>query len=643
MVLRARVLCLSALLVLPLLTVGCATHPARWSSGGDTDGEIYRESSADVVNRAPAAMALPQATSGPGTLSPKDQRQTAGELVDDLYLRTQADYHFTLAESHSLDGEAQRAIEGYKLTLVYDPKSPVVHLRLAAEYVKQGLVSEAIEQAKTALEHDPKFEDAYLLLGGLYSALRMYDDALKQYRTVIKLNPENTEAPMFIGALLAEQKKFAEAADYFERLAKSPDNPQAHLAWYYLGRVRLEENPKKNTPRAESAFRESLISKPSYTDALLALGQLLEGSGRLPQAQQLYQGFQEKHGPSEDVAQELARLYLQAKDYNRAFEQLALVEAADSADINVKAKMAFILIEQQRYPEAILRLEEVLSLEPSSDKARFYLGAIYEETKDYRSAIAQFKKVPPVSSYYKESVVHAAYLHKLLGEIDSGIAAIEEGLKAVDDHPQFYALYASLLDESRQYNKAVTMLADAVERFPNHAELHFYLGNMQDRTGDKDRALVTMKRVLSLDADHVAALNFIAYSYAETGQNLEEAERMIRKAIELSPSDGYILDTLGWVLFKRGKGAEAVRVLEAALKLQPSESVIAEHLGDAYYLMQMPDRAKKFYQRAAENESNVAQVEKIRAKIVSIDRQIQQTKALSAEDTARRPASLGSP
>ncbi len=598
----------SALFLMSTVLLSCATGPSQ--SGG-----YFRESATDVINRAPASMSVPN---------------------DATHSRTQADYHFSLAESYSLEGDTARAIEEYKLTLVYDSQAPQVRLRLATEYVKQGLISEAMEQAKSAIEIDRKNVEAHILLGGLYSALRMYEDALKEYRLVLGIDKENVEAPLFIGALLAEQKRYPEAAQEFEKLAKNTGNPNAHVAWYYLGRVRLEENRSKNTNKAEAAFQQALAVKGGYTEASLALGQLFEGSGRREKAMTMYKAFQEKHGPSSAIAEELSRMYIEDKNYPKAFEQLTVIESSDPNDLNVKAKMAFILIEEQKFQEAIVRLEEVLALEPASDKIRFYLGAVYEEIKDYKSAISHFQKVPSASSYFAESVIHTAYLHKLLGDMNKAVATIEQGIREKDDHPPFYALYASLLDDQKEYKKAAEMLEGAVKRFPDHAQLHFFLGNMQERLGMKDATIASMKKVIALDKDHVQALNFLAYSYADSGRELAEAERLVRRAIELQPNDGYILDTLGWVLFKRGQFSEAIRTLEAAYKIQPNESVIAEHLGDAYYHQQMPEKAKRLYMRAMETESNVANVEKIRIKLTAIENQLQ---TFTSEEAVRKPAS----
>jgi tetratricopeptide (TPR) repeat protein len=454
---------------------------------------------------------------------------------------------------------------------------------------------------------------------------------------VLDLDKENSEAPLFIGALLAEQKKYPEAAIEFEKLAKNPNNQNAHVAWYYLGRVRLEENKGKNVAKAEAAFLQALAAKGGYTEAELALGALYENSSRREKAITHYKAFQEKFGPNSSVAEDLSRLFIEDKNYREAFDQLAIIEQADPSDVNVKAKMAFILIEEMRFPEAIVRLEQVLAIEPSSDKIRFYLGAVYEEVKDYRAAIAHFRKVPTASSYFPEAVIHSSYLHKLLGELPKAVATIEDGIRQKEDHAPFYALYASLLDDQKEYKKAAAMLTEAVVKFPDHAQLHFFLGNMQERLGQRESTIAEMEKVLAIDKDHIQALNFLAYTYADLGRNLDQAEKMVRRALSLKPEDGYILDTLGWVLFKRGQYSEAIRTLEAAYKAQPDESVIAEHLGDAYYHQQMPDKAKRLYMRAVETESNVANVEKIRTKITAVDHQLQ---TFSGQESGRKPASV---
>lgn len=615
-----------------ILVTGCATTSGGWSS--DSAPVAYTDSTVDVVDRAPASMAIP-----------RDIEQT----LDSHSMRAQADYHFTLGETFALEGNPAKAIEEYRLTLVYDPQSTQVRLRLASEYVKQGMVSEAINQTKSAIEIASNNVEARMLLGGLYSSLRMFDEALKQYETVQKLEPSNYDAPMFIGALFAEQKKFGDAAVRFEKLAKISDNPNAHVAWYYLGRIRLEDNKDDVGGRAEYAFQQAMSLKPSFVDPLLSMGALYEATGRKEKAVGLYATFQEKHGPNATVAETLAQVYLEKEEYTKALEQFAIIEAADPEDLNARVKIAFILIQEKRYKEAILKLEDLLGRMPSADKVRFYLGAVYEEVKNYPAAIPHFLKIEKASPFFAESRVHASYLYKLTGDSAKAVTTIEEAIKEMPDHAPFYTLYASHLDDRREYTKGVAMLKEAVKRFPTNAQLQYFLGNMYDRTGDRQATIASMKAVLAIEEDHIQAMNYLAYTYAETGTDLESAEKLARRATELKPQDGYVLDTLGWVLFKRGSFEESVKILEDAHRLQPDEAIIADHLGDAYYYFRMPERAKKLYEKAAaiseENKKGAREgasdgssdekfAAKVRAKIVIVDRQQDVTST-----TDRRPAS----
>ena len=150
-----------SLILIASLSIGC-------SSMKRLEKALFRNSTLSNLNPAPAKMSPPE-------------NVTAAKVIDPVYNRTQADYHYTLGESLSMDGHSKRAIEEFKLTLIYDPNSPAVRLRLSAEYIKQGLMSEAIEQAELAVKIDSSNYEGRLLLGGLYSTLRMYDLAMKQY------------------------------------------------------------------------------------------------------------------------------------------------------------------------------------------------------------------------------------------------------------------------------------------------------------------------------------------------------------------------------------------------------------------------------------------------------------------------------
>ena len=208
------------------------------------------------------------------------------------------------------------------------------------------------------------------------------------------------------------------------------------------------------------------------------------------------------------------------------------------------------------------------------------------------------------------------------------------------DIPQFYSFYASLVDEQRQPEKAVSILKDGVKKFPKDDQLEFYLGSMQDKAGMRDACIVTMRKVLELNPDHVQALNYLGYTLAEMDSHLDEAESFVRKALKLKPNDGYITDSLGWVMFRRGQFKEAVSLLEAAYKIKPEESIIAEHLGDAYLRYSLRDKARQMYIRAVTLESDATNIVKIRQKISELDKETNQTGNTRGSGDSRGPASF---
>ncbi len=589
---------------LMLTLSACATFQSS-----EIENATYHDSAFNDMNRAPSSLIPPTPSS--------DEKST----LDPLYMRTQADYYFSLGETYSLAGDPKKAVESFKMTLIYDQNSPTVNMRLAAEYLKLGMVSESVSQGEEAVQKDPKNLDAHLLLGGLYSSLKFYPKAMTQYETVLKLNPKNTEAPLYIGAIYTEQKQYEKAIKFFEGLTKNPDYNSAHLAWYYVGRVRTEQPGKKFEAAAEEAFKKSLKEKPEFVDSVLSLGSLYAKQGNPKAATDLYKNFQKENSPNTRVAEVLAQIYIEKEAYDLAYEQLEYVESSNDDALNTKMKMALILIEQKKYTLAITKLEDILRDVPESDKIRFYLAAVYEESNQSEKALAQYKKIPVSSQFYGESVVHSSYILKNLNQPDDAIVLLEGALKERTDLPQIYAMYASLLDDKGDYAKAVDVLGGAIEKFKDNAQLRFYYGTMNDRLGKKEVVVNEMKKVLEIDPNHVQGMNYLAFTWAEQNANLPEAEKLARRALHLEPADGYVLDTLGWILYKQGKLSESVKMLEAAFKYQSTVSVIAEHLGDAYYKQSMVEKAKKMYKRAVDLETDQGKMDEIKAKITAIEKQ----------------------
>lgn len=609
------------LLLVGLAGVGCAHSPSR-NDGAVGTGGYFHSAAVDDGNRAPAS------------LQPPPNAAMIDQRVDSVSTRTRADYHYAMGEALSFDGQHQKAIEAFKTVLIYDQEASSVHLRLAAEYVKLGMLSESLESAQTAARLDPKSEDALLLLGGLHSTLKDYDKAIEFYKKVLELNPDNTEAPMYLGAVYAEKKDYPKAVKYFEALARNEDYSTPHMAYYYLGRIRTDQGGDANLKLAAKAYRNALEKKPDHVDSVLALGQLMNKQGRVMDAVTLYKNFQRDQGPSEKIAEILSQVYMEQDDYTNALEQFEILEKRSDDALSVKVRIALMLIELKRYPQAADKLYEVLRQVPDSDKIRFYLAAVFEEMGEADQAIEHFRKVPAASSFYSESVIHAAYLLKGKRRGDEALAVVEAAMKEKSDVPQFYSLAATLYDEKGDVAKAESTLNEGLAQFPENVQLNFFLGTVYDRKGQKDKVITQMRKVVNMDPQHVQGLNYLAFTFAEMGDNLDEAEDLAQRAIDLEPKDGFVLDTYGWILYKRGNWSDAITYLERAHQAQPRESIIAEHLGDAYFKGQMMEKARAMYERALEHADSKTRARDLTQKITAMEIQFQ------VRADGRQPASV---
>src|SRR5690606_38739265 len=145
--------------------------------------------------------------------------------------------------------------------------------------------------------------------------------------------------PLYIGALCSEQKQSDKAVKYFESLAKNPDYATPHVAYYYIGRVRMEQKGEKYERAAEVALKKSLSIKPDFADAVLSLGSLYGKQKNEDKAIELYRRFQKENTPSPKVAEVLAQIFVEQERYDLAYEQFEVLENYSDEPLNVKMKM----------------------------------------------------------------------------------------------------------------------------------------------------------------------------------------------------------------------------------------------------------------------------------------------------------------
>jgi tetratricopeptide (TPR) repeat protein len=201
------------------------------------------------------------------------------------------------------------------------------------------------------------------------------------------------------------------------------------------------------------------------------------------------------------------------------------------------------------------------------------------------------------------------------GTIDEGIKTITGYLPGIDRKPELYILLSMLYEEKNDLAAGISALEEARRIEPANLEVLYQIGMLHEKKGESEKALAIMNDVLAIDPEYPNALNFVGYSLAEKGIRLDEAEAMIRKALIKRPDDGYIIDSLGWVFYKKGRLKAALAEIRKANSLMPEDPTIHEHLGDIYSALKDYDNAVHHYERSVILEKDPSKKNSVEQKL----------------------------
>ncbi|MER8910501.1 tetratricopeptide repeat protein [Mesorhizobium sp. M0854] len=238
-------------------------------------------------------------------------------------------------------------------------------------------------------------------------------------------------------------------------------------------------------------------------------------------------------------------------------------------------------------PFVRLYLQYALALRPDNDAALVQLAAVAEQLKDGEGAIALYRRIPAGSPLKQLSDLQ---LGLNLADLDRNDEAITHLKAIVDAHPDDMRAYLALggvYSSKDDFRSAANLYDKAVEvlKTPTAANWNIFYqrGIAYERLKEWPKAEPNFRKALELYPDQPQVLNYLGYSWVDKNMNLKEGLAMIQKAVDLRPSDGYIVDSLGWAYYRLGQFDDAVREMERAVSLKPEDPVLNDHLGDAYW------------------------------------------------------------
>jgi tetratricopeptide (TPR) repeat protein len=350
------------------------------------------------------------------------------------------------------------------------------------------------------------------------------------------------------------------------------------------------------TPEAEEAYQKLQQSSTRLNwRGVEMLGAIFERTGRPEEARQLYQRFAQETQDTDFVGPALERLAKGAPPARRV---------ADAKDGLAEAffDLGSIMSQGETTDLGLIYARLALHLRPDFPAAQMLVADILEIYRRPEEALAINRAIDPKSAYGWSARARIASDLDQLGRTDEAVAELKAMAAERPNRASPLVQLGDLLRAKSRYPEAIQSYDEAASRLgPDEQRLwNFYYsrGVALERDGKWERSETDLKRALELQPDQPLVLNYLGYSWVDKGRNLQDGLKMIERAVQLRPNDGYIVDSLGWAHYRLGDFAKATQYLERAIELRPQDPTINDHLGDVFWQTGRFNEARAQWRRA---------------------------------------------
>ncbi len=368
----------------------------------------------------------------------------------------------------------------------------------------------------------------------------------------------------------------------------------------------------RDKAEATKRFKAAYGSERNTLRLVDAYARFLVEHGSREEARRVYRAF-------DDLAPRHPIVTAAIADIDTGKSLGPFVRDADSGAAEVLYGLGAIGGRQGDELASLIYLRLSLFLAPDNALATITLADIYERMKQEEIAIDLYDSVPKNNPLRVNADVQAALLLETLGKTKE---ATEHLQAVIAEHPKDQEALTALgnIQRSRKlFADSVTTYTKVLDLQPQTEKsqwlLYYYRGIANERRKNWPTAEADLKKALELYPDQPLVLNYLGYSWVDQGVNLDEAFKMLRRAVDLRARDGYVVDSLGWAYYRLGRYEEAVRELEKAVDLKPSDPVINDHLGDAYWRVNRKLEARFQWNHARDMSPDPEDLPKILEKI----------------------------
>ena len=519
-------------------------------------------------------------------------RSTPQEPVQwDLSPEAQRTYATLLLDQSIRGDDKEGVLEAVKLLLTLENR-PQPFIDAAAWLMLNRETSEAHSLLEQAVKRVPGDLGLHLLLAETWLEQGDNEQALKILKEYRKQRPDSELVQQELGILYVKTGHFKDADKVFSAL---PQRLRTSFVRYAHAQALVG---LKQPHRAIQQLRLAVQESPEFVDAWFELARLLEADRQFSEANEIYNSLIEQDPDNPDIWIRMVEGQIRAGKGQKALDYAL----NGPATYGYKLTAATLFLDARMYPEAEALLDGLKSDPNAPDEVHFYLAAIaYEYHKDVQETLNFLESIPPENRFYDRALRLRIQLLHDQQRYEDAMQLILQGQSQFPTERDFRLMEINLYLLQDRYKEALTAATAAQQIWPSDDEIAYVYGSVLDSLGRKREALAVMESIVARNPEDYQALNYVGYSLAEQGKDLDRAVLLLEAALKQAPDHAYILDSLAWAHFRRGENAEAWELVRRATSLPDGgDPTIWEHYGDIANAQGLKNEARTGWERALE-------------------------------------------
>lgn len=503
-------------------------------------------------------------------------------------------YDLLVAEFAGQRGDPDLAARTY-LEVAYRTRDAAVAERATQVAVFARTETRALQAAQLWSELEPNNLEAAQIYAVLLIRAERIDDAVARLGAALADSGEASQEKWYrISDTLAREKDKERVIEVMGRLVEEHGGgPDSLFAFAHL-LTRFSE-----LKRAEELLEQVLAMNPREVRAAVFYAQVLQEQGRTAQALDALGEALAANPEEREVRITYARLLVGGKRYEEALRQFELLVKDAPEDTDSIYALGLLLLQTNHPDKAEVQFQRLITLRNRVPEAYYYLGQVAESKDAPQAAIAAYQKVDRGEHYLSAHIRVAVLLTE-----SEGIARGQEYLHTLprrnaQESIRLYRAEAEVLTEADAFDDAMAVYDRALAEHPENTDLLYARAMLAAKLDQIDTVESDLRDILSREPNNADALNALGYTLADRTNRYQEALDLIKRALVLKPDDQYILDSMGWVLYRLGRYQEAVEHLTRALAgSEEPDPEIAAHLGEVLWVMGKHAAARDVWETA---------------------------------------------